>query len=168
MTFRFPSSGVAGGATAAARARRVSELSAITMFERGNDISVASCGLPYHVAGEIRDRGRLVMATPEYLKTQLNVDVNVGHNVESIDRKNKTIKVRLKGTKCCVCRVRSAESMYIVCEQVHNKSKGSQTVGYDKLLIATGATALVPPIPGLRESAAAGRLLTMRSLEVFT
>jgi len=131
--------GVAGGATAAARARRVSELSKITMFERGHDISVASCGLPYHVAGEIRDRSRLVMATPEHLKNTLNVDVKVGHNVESIDRKNKTISV--------------------------STGSSPMTVPYDKLLIATGASALIPPIPGLQDAATTGRLLAMRSLE---
>jgi NADPH-dependent 2,4-dienoyl-CoA reductase/sulfur reductase-like enzyme len=138
--------GVAGGATAAARARRVSELSQILMFERGPDISVASCGLPYHVSGEIADRSRLVMSTPQHLRETLAVDVRTQHEVVGINRKEKTIDV---------CNLALPQG-----------SVGSKfQVPYDKLLLGTGAIPIVPPIPGLAEGTKSGRIFTLRSLE---
>ena len=67
--------GVAGGASAAARARRLSEDAEIILFERGPDVSFANCGLPYYLGGEITDRDKLLVVTPERLRTRLNLDV---------------------------------------------------------------------------------------------
>ncbi len=67
--------GVAGGATAAARARRLNEGAAITLLERAADVSIATCGMPYFVAGEIKDRGRMALNTPKSLSDLLAVDV---------------------------------------------------------------------------------------------
>src|SRR4051812_2427654 len=85
--------GVAGGASAAARARRVDESAEITIFERGPYISFANCGLPYHIAGEIQDRSKLLIMTPEKMWARARVKVNVNHKVLSIDRSAKTIRV---------------------------------------------------------------------------
>lgn len=138
--------GVAGGATAAARARRVSELSSIIMLERGKNVSIASCGLPFHVSGEIPNRANLLVTNPEHLRETLNLDVRVGHEVDSIDRKNKRILVNNL-----------------------NFPKGSPSscfeIGYDKLVLATGAAPLLPPIPGLKEAHSQGRLFTLRTME---
>jgi len=138
--------GVAGGATAAARARRVNELSKILLLERGKNLSVASCGLPYFVSQEITDRSKLTLANPEKFRQTLNVDARVSHEVESIDRQNQLVKVRNL--------------------LLPKDSDGSIfSVRYDKLLLATGAGAVVPPIPGLRELMTKGRILTLRNLE---
>ena len=69
--------GVAGGASAAARARRLSEDAHIVLFERGPDVSFANCGLPYYLGGEIADRDKLLVATPERLRTRFKLDVRV-------------------------------------------------------------------------------------------
>ena len=81
--------GVAGGASAAARARRLSETAEITIFERGPHVSFANCGLPYHVAGVITDRNRLLVQTPETLRARLDLDVRVNSEVLRIDRDAK-------------------------------------------------------------------------------
>ena len=78
--------GVAGGASAAARARRVDESAEIHMFERGPYISFANCGLPYHIAGEIQNRSKLLIMTPEKMWVRSRVQVHVNHEVLSIDR----------------------------------------------------------------------------------
>ena len=67
--------GVAGGASAAARARRLSEAAQIILFERGPDVSFANCGLPYYVGGEIMERDKLLVTTPERLRSRFNLDV---------------------------------------------------------------------------------------------
>ena len=69
--------GVAGGASAAARARRLSEDATIVLFERGPDVSFANCGLPYYVGEEIVDRNKLLIVTPELLRTRFRLDVRV-------------------------------------------------------------------------------------------
>ena len=115
--------GVAGGASAAARARRVDESAEIHVFERGPYISFANCGLPYHIAGEIEDRSRLLIMTPEKMWARSRVQVHVNHEVLSIDRPAKTI------------RVRRADGL-------------EQDVPYDKLILSQGARPIVPPIPG--------------------
>jgi NADPH-dependent 2,4-dienoyl-CoA reductase/sulfur reductase-like enzyme/rhodanese-related sulfurtransferase len=117
--------GVAGGASAAARARRLSESADIVILERGPDVSFANCGLPYYVGGEIIERGKLLVATPEFLRRRLNLDVRTGSQVESIDRAANRVQVRELATG------RTYE------------------VAYDKLILATGAAPLRPPIPGL-------------------
>jgi NADPH-dependent 2,4-dienoyl-CoA reductase/sulfur reductase-like enzyme len=83
--------GVAGGASAAARERRVSESSHIVLFERGPDVSFANCGLPYYLGGEIAHRGKLLVSTPDRLRSRLNLDVRTRSSVERIDRNNKAV-----------------------------------------------------------------------------
>ncbi|MGL4268839.1 MAG: FAD-dependent oxidoreductase, partial [Plesiomonas sp.] len=85
--------GVAGGASAAARARRVSEQAQIIMLERGDYISFANCGLPYHIGGTIPERQSLLLQTPESFKRRFNVEVRVRHEVVSIDRVTKHLTV---------------------------------------------------------------------------
>jgi NADPH-dependent 2,4-dienoyl-CoA reductase/sulfur reductase-like enzyme/rhodanese-related sulfurtransferase len=115
--------GVAGGASAAARARRLDESAEITVFERGPYISFANCGLPYHIAGEIQDRSRLLIMTPERMWARSRVRVHVNHEVVSIDRTGETIRVR--------------------------SGDGSDAdFPYDKLILSQGAKPIVPPIPG--------------------
>ncbi len=86
--------GVAGGASAAARARRLSEDAEIVMFERGPDVSFANCGLPYYIGGEIVDRSKLLVVTPQRMLERYRLDVRTRSSVEAIDRQNKRVKVR--------------------------------------------------------------------------
>ncbi|MGB8168348.1 MAG: FAD-dependent oxidoreductase, partial [Chthoniobacteraceae bacterium] len=116
--------GVAGGASAAARARRVDEIAEIHVFERGPYISFANCGLPYFIAGEIDDRAKLIVMTPERFWSRSRIHAHVNHEVLSIDRTAKTIRV--KGPD-------GAE---------HDER-------YDRLILSQGARPLVPPIPGV-------------------
>jgi NADPH-dependent 2,4-dienoyl-CoA reductase/sulfur reductase-like enzyme/rhodanese-related sulfurtransferase len=118
--------GVAGGASAAARARRLSEDASIVVLERGPHVSFASCGLPYHVGGEIAERDALLLQSPHSLKARFNLDVRVRHEALAIDRAHRTV------------RVRELESGREYFEP------------YDALVLATGATPVQPPIPGLR------------------
>jgi NADPH-dependent 2,4-dienoyl-CoA reductase/sulfur reductase-like enzyme/rhodanese-related sulfurtransferase len=115
--------GVAGGASAAARARRVDESAEIHVFERGPYISFANCGLPYHIAGEIEDRSKLLLMTPEKMWVRSRVQVHVNHEVLSIDRAEKTIRV-------------------------HRDDGSEEDFAYDKLILSQGAKPIVPPIPG--------------------
>lgn len=85
--------GVAGGANAATRLRRLDETLEIVVFERGPYVSFANCGLPYHIGGEINDRQKLLQHTPETLRARFAVDVRVGHSVDRIDRGAKEIEV---------------------------------------------------------------------------
>ncbi len=116
--------GVAGGASAAARARRLSEDADIVMFERGPDVSFANCGLPYHIGGVIPQRDRLLVTTPERLRERFRLDVRTRSEVEAIDRAKKTVRVRELNTG-----------------RVYEE-------GYDKLILAPGAAPIRPPIPG--------------------
>ncbi|MBS0261126.1 MAG: FAD-dependent oxidoreductase [Planctomycetes bacterium] len=116
--------GVAGGASAAARARRLSESAEIIVFERGPDVSFANCGLPYYVSGEIAERSKLLVTTPEQLRTRFRLDVRTRTSVEAIDRSAKTVRVR-------------------------DLASGREyTESYDKLLLAPGAAPVRPPLPG--------------------
>ena len=117
--------GVAGGASAAARARRMSEDAQIILFERGPDVSFANCGLPYYVGGEIVERDKLLVVTPERLQTRFKLDVRTRSSVEAIDRTAKKVRVRDLSTG------REYEQ------------------SYDKLILAPGAAPLRPPIPGI-------------------
>lgn len=117
--------GVAGGASTAARLRRLDENAEIILFERGDYISYANCGLPYYAGGEITERERLFVMTPEKFHGWLHVDVRVATNVESIDRENKTVTVK----------------------NVHTGAQSKET--YDVLILSPGAEALKPPIPGI-------------------
>lgn len=117
--------GVAGGASAAARARRLSEDAEIIMFERGEYVSFANCGLPYHISGEIGQRSALILQTPESFKARFNVDVRVMNEVVAINRLDK-------------------------CVTVKNLLNGSEySESYDFLLLSPGASPIVPPIPGI-------------------
>lgn len=117
--------GVAGGASAAARARRLSEDAQIIMFERGNFVSFANCGLPYHIGGDIKDRSKLLLQTPESFLARFNVDVRIMNEVLSINRQDKTVAVK----------------------NLLDGSEYEET--YDFLLLSPGASPIVPPIPGL-------------------
>ena len=86
--------GVAGGASAAARARRVSETAEIIMLERGEFISFANCGLPYHIGGEIESREALLLQTPESFKSRFNIEVRVFNDVIAINRQTKQLSIR--------------------------------------------------------------------------
>ena len=120
--------GVAGGASTAARLRRLDENVEIVMFERTGYISFANCGLPYHIGDVIADRDRLLLETPESLGKKFKFDIRVSTEVLSIDKNNKTLNV-----KNLVTREEYTES-------------------YDKLVISTGAEPFVPEIKGLTES----------------
>ncbi len=117
--------GVAGGASAAAKARRTDETADITMFERGQFVSFANCGLPYYVGDTISDRDDLLLQTPESFWKRFRVRVKVGHEVLRIDRRNHSVEVK-------------------------DLSMGSIfSEPYDKLILAPGAGAIVPPLPGI-------------------
>jgi NADPH-dependent 2,4-dienoyl-CoA reductase/sulfur reductase-like enzyme/rhodanese-related sulfurtransferase len=117
--------GVAGGASAAARARRLSEDAHIVLFDRGPDVSFANCGLPYYLGGEIAERDKLLVVTPDRLRTRFNLDVRVRTSVEAIDRAGKKVRV-------------------------HDLASGREyEETYDKLILAPGAAPLRPPLPGI-------------------
>ena len=127
--------GVAGGATAAARLRRLDEHAEIVLFERGEDISFANCGLPYYVGDVIAERRDLLLQTPEKFRGMYNVDVRVCSEVTRVDTENRTVEVR------------SADGVY--------------TESYDALLLSPGAKPLRPPIPGIDHP----RIATLRSVQ---
>ncbi|MFW6328775.1 MAG: FAD-dependent oxidoreductase [Alkalispirochaetaceae bacterium] len=118
--------GVAAGATAAARARRVSKEAEITILEAGRDISFANCGLPYYISGDIDRRSKLILQSPESFREQYNVRVEVETEVTAIDRDKHTVTARRKGEEL--------------------------TLSYDKLILAQGGKPVVPPIPGVEKS----------------
>ena len=128
--------GVAGGASAAAKARRVSEDAEIILLERGGDISFANCGLPYHVGGIIKDRARLLVQSPQAMRQRFAIDVRTRSEVIRIDRRAKTVVV-------------------------HDKAKDAQyEQPYDVLILSPGAEPVRPPIPGADHK----RVFTLRSL----
>lgn len=128
--------GVAGGASAAARARRLSEDVSIVVFERGSDVSFANCGLPYHIGGKIPLRQSLILKTPEDFKSRFNIDVRTCHEVTSVDPVNKTVTVK-----------------NLTSGEIH-------TEVWDRLLLSTGAAPVVPPLPGLQQEG----VFTLRNL----
>jgi NADPH-dependent 2,4-dienoyl-CoA reductase/sulfur reductase-like enzyme/rhodanese-related sulfurtransferase len=115
--------GVAGGMSAAARARRLSEDAEIVVLERGEHVSFANCGLPYHLGAEITERSSLLLHTPATLAATLALDVRIRHEVTAIDPSARTVTVR--------------------------NPDGTTTLGYDALVLATGAATARPPIDGL-------------------
>ncbi len=117
--------GVAGGASAAARARRIDENAQIVMFERGEHISFANCGLPYHVGGVIEKKEDLLVMPSERFKARANVEIRTAHEVTSIDPAAKTLSV------------------------TDRRTGASLKESYDKLIIATGSTPRKPDIPGI-------------------
>ena len=116
--------GVAGGASAAARARRVDENAEIHVFERGPSISFANCGLPYFIAGEIDDRAKLIVMTPENFWARSRIHSHVNHEVLSIDRAAKSVRVK-------------------------GPDGAERDVPYDRLILSQGARPIVPSIPGV-------------------
>ncbi len=128
--------GVAGGASAAARARRLSEESEIVVLERGHHPSFANCGMPYYIGGEIESRNKLLVAPVEMLRQRHRLDVRTRSEVIAIDRERQEVQVR------------NLES-----QEVYNES-------YDRLIIATGASAFRPPIPGIESRL----VMTLRDL----
>ena len=86
--------GVAGGATAAARLRRVDEMSEIILLEKGKYISYANCGLPYYIGGVIEERGKLLLQTPESFGQRFRIDVRVENEATAIDTEKKTVLIR--------------------------------------------------------------------------
>ena len=86
--------GVAGGATAAARLRRLDESAEVILLEKGPNVSFANCGLPYHIGGDIQQRDALLLQTPMSFKRRFNVDVRTQHEVIAIDRQAKTVTVK--------------------------------------------------------------------------
>ncbi|MEQ4513199.1 MAG: FAD-dependent oxidoreductase [Dickeya sp.] len=117
--------GVAGGASAAVRVRRLSESAEIIMLERGPYVSFANCGLPYHIGGDIPDRAALVLKTPADFAERFNIDVRVQHDVLSIDPATRTLQIASLADN----RVYTAH--------------------YDKLLLSPGASPIKPPLPGI-------------------
>jgi CoA-disulfide reductase len=128
--------GVAGGATAAARLRRLDEHAEIIMFERGEHISFANCGLPYHIGGIIANREDLLLQTPGSFHRRFNVDVRIQSEVLSIDRKAKAVQVK------------------------NLKTGKLYTENYDKLILAPGAAPIKPPIEGIDSK----RVFTLRDI----
>ena len=117
--------GVAGGASVAARARRLHENASITLIERSPDVSFANCGLPYYIGGEIEDRNKLSVQSPESLRAQLAIDVRARTEAIAIDRKAKTLRIR------------------------DMESGSEEDLPYDKLILSPGASPLKPPLEGI-------------------
>lgn len=116
--------GVAGGATAAARLRRLDEKAQIIVFERGDYISFANCGLPYHISGRIKERKSLLLQTPERLWTNFRIEVRLKNEALAIDPHRRELRVR-------------------------NLATGDEyTESYDTLVLSPGACPLIPPIEG--------------------
>lgn len=127
--------GVAGGATAAARIRRNSEEAEIIMFEKGEYISYANCGLPYYIGGVIADRDNLFVQTPESFGRRFNVDVRTCSEVLKVDPARKKVTVRTSDGR-------------------------TYDEGYDRLLLSPGASAVVPPLKGIDSP----RVFTLRNV----
>jgi NADPH-dependent 2,4-dienoyl-CoA reductase/sulfur reductase-like enzyme/rhodanese-related sulfurtransferase len=118
--------GVAGGASAAARLRRNNEQAEIIMFEKGEYVSFANCGLPYYIGKVIKKRSNLLLQTPKSFKNRFNIDVRILQEVIKINPEEKTVQVK------------NLETGEIYTEQ------------YDKLILSPGADPVVPPLPGIK------------------
>ncbi len=119
--------GVAGGASAAARLRRLSEEDQIIMFEKGPHVSFSNCCLPYYLSGTVKKAEHLVLMSPEKFDRQYNIEARVNHEVVSIDRETKSIEVK-----------------NLLTAETYQES-------YDKLILSPGARPVVPPIPGIEK-----------------
>jgi NADPH-dependent 2,4-dienoyl-CoA reductase/sulfur reductase-like enzyme/rhodanese-related sulfurtransferase len=128
--------GVAGGATAAARLRRLSEENKIIIFEKGEHVSFANCGLPYHIGGVIEERSILLLHTPTSLKVRFNLDVRVFNEVLKINKEEKTVEVK-----------------NLITQEIYTES-------YDKLLLSPGAEPFRPNIPGINLD----KIMTLRNV----
>lgn len=128
--------GVAGGAGAAARLRRNDEKAEIILFEKGQYISFANCGLPYYIGGTITEREALQLQTPEAFHARFNVDVRVNNEVLSVDSAAKTVAVK-------------------------NHATGeTYTESYDKLILSPGASPIRPKMPGMEDN----HVFTLRNI----
>jgi NADPH-dependent 2,4-dienoyl-CoA reductase/sulfur reductase-like enzyme/rhodanese-related sulfurtransferase len=127
--------GVAGGASTAARLRRLDETAEIIMFERDEYISFANCGMPYYIGGTIKEREKLLVQTPESMKARFNIDVRINSEVTGLDTHKKVVKVK-------------------------SKLDGLYEETYDYLVLAPGAKAMKPPIEGINSS----KILTLRTI----
>ncbi len=128
--------GVAGGASAATRARRLNEKAEIILIEKDRDVSFANCGLPYYIGGEIEQRDKLVVASAEFLTRRFRLDVRTRQEVTRVDPR----------AKCITVRDHARDSEY--------------ELTYDKLILSPGARPIVPPIEG----ASAENVFTLRNL----
>lgn len=128
--------GVAGGASAAARLRRLNEKMEIVLFERGEHISFANCGLPYYIGNVITDRDELLLQTPESFNNRFNVDVRVLQEVVAINRTDKTVEVK------------------------NHRTGESYLESYDKLILSPGAEPIRPNIPGVNSP----KVFTLRNI----
>jgi len=128
--------GVAGGATCAARARRLDEKAEIVLFERGEYISFANCGLPYFIGGEIADREKLLVQTPEKFRKRFRIDVRTRAEVVAIDARGKAVDV------------------------VERPSGRKYRQAYDKLVLSPGAAPIRPPLPGMDDP----RIFSLRTV----
>lgn len=129
--------GVAGGASAAARLRRLDEEAEIVVFERSGYISYANCGLPYYIGGTITDPGALTLQTPESFDNRFRVDMRINHEVTAIDPEHKTVTVK-------------------------NLVTGEEfEETYDKLILSPGAKPTQPKVPGV----GLDRVFTLRTVE---
>lgn len=115
--------GVAGGASAAARLRRLDENATIVLFERGHYISFANCGLPYYIGETIKERSDLLVQTPKAMRSRFGIDVRTDSEVVAIDREKKAVEVR--------------------------DASGTYWESYDKLILAPGASPIRLPVPGI-------------------
>ena len=127
---------VAGGASAAARARRLSEDAEIHLIERGPYVSFANCGLPYHIAGVIPDRPKLLVQTPQSLMARFNLDVHVGTEAVAIDAAARTVTLR------------------------DLRTGATRQQPYDALVLSPGAEPIRPALPGFDDP----RVLTLRNM----
>lgn len=128
--------GVAGGASAAARLRRLDENAQIIVLEKGEYISYANCGLPYYIGGEITDKSALTLQTPESFYSRFRIDVRTLQEAISIDKENKTISIK------------------------KHKDGSVYSESYDKLILSPGATPVKPPLQGIDDS----RIFTLRTI----
>lgn len=129
--------GVAGGATAAARLRRLDEHAQITVFERSGYISYANCGLPYYIGGVIEDKEELTLQTPERMWDRFRIDMKVHHEVTDINTPQKTVTV-------------------------HDLDTGKvYEEPYDKLILSPGAKPVIPKLPGIESE----KIFTLRTVE---
>lgn len=128
--------GVAGGASAATRLRRLDEHADIILFERGEHVSFANCGLPYYIGGVIEERGKLLVQTPEKLHRRFRIDVRTFSEVTAVHPDRRTVTVR-------------------------SRERGEYEETYDALVLAPGAKPVRPPIPGIGD---VPHLYTLRNI----
>jgi len=128
--------GVAGGATAAARARRLDEHAEIILFERDEYISFANCGLPYYIGQVIENRDDLLITTPDEFKGRYNIDIRLFSEVTAIDRANRQVEVR------------------------EIQTGATYTESYDKIILSPGAAPLRPPLKGIDSD----RIFSLRNI----